>query len=425
MYWLTRFLPDTKLRPTLSWALFDFANSAYFILIVSLVFPLYFKEVVAGNERGDFYWGLLVGGSVLLSGLISPLVGALADYDGRRHRKFVICSLITIGATLLLYLSGAGRLFITAIIFVTANLFYELSTVLYDTLLISVSSEITRGRISGLGWGLGYIGGIVVILVLKPLYGEGYSGELENLYRLTFPIAALWFLFFAIPSFLFIRDKFVAPTSHNWYQIIYQVIQRTKRTLSELQTKGSLLWFLVAYFLLTDALVTIFAFIPLFARSSLGLSIREIVVIFIIVQVVAFPATILGGWLEDKFGPRRVVAVSITGWLIAIAFLLVVSSKLGFYITATLGGLVIGPSQSVVRSWFSKLIPLERRAEFFGFTALTGKVSATIAPVLFGAVSSFTGSQRLALLTLVPFLVVSLIIFSRFKTERVEQLATS
>jgi MFS transporter, UMF1 family len=390
-----------------SWVLFDFANSAYSLLIMSFVFPIFFKEVIASGGRGDFLWGLAISVSVVIGGLLAPLVGAIADGSGSKKRIFVGLSLIAILGTALLSLSTYVSVFMVLVLFILTNVSYELAVVLYDAFLLHVASVREVGRISGLGWGLGYLGGIVALVILQPLYGPGYAGN-EFLYPLTFVGVALFFLVFALPAFFWLKE----PTNHvrmSWTS----GFSRVRKTLREIRKHKTIAWFLVGFYFLNDALVTLFAFIGIYAREVIGFAFSEIAVLLIVVQLVGFPSTFFFGWLSDKVGSRRILLASVVGWMIVVLLLVLAESKLVFYCAAALTGLVIGSSQSVARSWLARMVPKDRMCEFFGFNGFASKVSAASGPLVFGLVSFLAGSQRLAMLALLPFFAISLVIFSR------------
>src|SRR3989338_7411102 len=229
MRFMGKFFKDVNKKEAISWALYDFANSAYVLLILSFVFPIFFREVIAGGVNGDLWWGLAVSISILLGGLASPIIGAIADHDTRRKRKFVIFGLLSMVGTSALYFTGPNMLFFALVIFIVTNLCFEIAQTLYDSFLLHVSTEETAGRISGLGWGLGYLGGIIAMLALKPLYDAGYANL--ALYKLTFPLTALFFFIFALPAFLIIKEHKGVTRKKNLLSLIKIGILNTFRTL--------------------------------------------------------------------------------------------------------------------------------------------------------------------------------------------------
>ncbi len=412
---LNRFFQNANKKEAISWAFYDFANSAYTVLILSFVFPIYFKELVAGVEKGDFYWGLLVSISILLGGVLAPVVGAIADFDSRKKVKFVTFAVVSMAGTALLYFTGSNKLLITSAIFILANTSFELAQTLYDSFLARVSTKETVGRISGLAWGLGYIGGVAAILLLKPLFENGYSGDFEFGYKLVFPLTALFFFLFAFPSFLFVKDGSLGKSSQSLWALIRHGVQSVIGTIRNLKQHKDIGWFLVGFYFINDALVTIFSFTPIYARSTFGMDFKEILTLLLIVQVAAFPAATLFGLLSDKKGSRKILLFTIATWALIVALLAVATTKTMFYILALMTALVIGSSQAIARSWLSKLVPEEKRFEFFGFNGFASKIAATTGPVLFGAISVATGNQRWAMAALIPFFVIAFVIFYRIK----------
>ena len=397
--------------------MFDFANSSYSLLILSFIFPIYFKEVIAGMQYGDFYWGLIGSVSILLAGIVSPVIGAVADYDLRKKRKFIWCVVLSTIATLLLFFSNSKTLIFTSLVFIASNLFFTLAQSLYDSFLAHVSSKKNAGTVSGLGYALGYFGGIVAMLLLKPFYTNGYAGEFETAYKLTFVLVALFFIVFSVPSFFFIKEKMSKVERKNIFELSKIGFANTIETFKQFRKEKHLAWFLIAFYLMSDALVTVFAFISLYAIQTLGLSVAEVGTIFIIVQVIGIPSAFFFGWLADKKGQRKILLVTIVVWILIVLLLGFGKTKLIMYIVAVLTGLVIGGSQSIARSWFSNLVPEKKRFGLFGFNSFASKVSATVGPVLFGAISSFFGSQRIAMFSIAPFFIASWIIFYNIKEK--------
>jgi UMF1 family MFS transporter len=404
-------------KQAISWAFFDFANSAYTLIVGSFVFPIFFKEVIAKGTAGDFWWGLAVSISIMIGGLLTPIIGAIADHDKRRKRKFVMLSIVGIIGCASLYFTGPGMLLFGSLLFIITNIAVELVLSLYDSFLVNVSTKKTAGRISGLGWGLGYIGGILAMLLFKPLYSLNYATN-TVLYKITFPLTALFFLIFSLPSFIILKEKKANPKKEPLINLIKIGFNKIWRTFKSIKKHRQVAWFLLAFYIMNDALVTIFNFIPIFARTTLSLSISEIAVIFLIIQLIGFPSAIFFGWLSDNKGSKKILLFTIFIWILIILGISFLKSRIFFYIIAALTGLVIGTNQAIARAWFSKLIPHEKRCEFFGFNGFASKIAATTGPVLFGIISTLTGSQRIAMLSLLPYFIISFIIFSKIPESK-------
>ena len=413
MRFIGNFFKDVNRKEAISWAFYDFANSAYALLILSFVFPIFFREVIAGGVNGDFWWGLAISVSILLGGLASPIVGAIADHDTRRKRKFVIFGLLSMIGTAALYFTGPNMLLFALVLFIITNLCFEIAQTLYDSFLLHVSTEETAGRISGLGWGLGYLGGIIAMLALKPLYEAGYANE--ALYKLTFPLTALFFFIFALPAFLFIKEHKKITQREKLLSLIKIGIINTFRTIKDIKKHKEVAWFLAGFYILNDALVTIFAFLPIYAKVTIELTFSEIIMLLLVVQLIGFPAAIFFGWLADKIGSKKILLTTIVLWALIVLGISLATSKTFFYIIAILTGLIVGSSQAIARSWFSKIIPKEKICEFFGFNGFASKVAATTGPLFFGIISSLTGSQRIAVAAIIPYFVISFFIFYKIE----------
>ncbi|MDO8495331.1 MAG: MFS transporter [bacterium] len=405
-------------KEILSWAFYDFANSAYALIVVSFVFPIFYREVIAGAKLGDFYWGLITSVSILIGALIAPIIGAMADEDGRKKIKFTIFSSLSMGGTALLFFTGSGTLLWASLLFIAANIFFEISQTIYDSFLGHISTRETVGKISGFAWGLGYVGGVAALLLFQPLFGQGYEDNLF-LYKLTFPLTALFFLLFSIPAFLFLKDENILHrTRHPLPQLTRKAFQRVWHTVKHFREYRNIAWFLFGLYLFNDALVTMFTFMPLFARTTLQMSIKEIAFLLLLVQLLAFPFTAFFGWLSDKKGSKPILLFAVAGWAILTFVIYLAETKEIFYLAVLIGSMVMGSSQATARSWLSKMVPPEKRSEFFGFNGFASKIAATTGPIVFGALSSFTGNQRNGVLAMIPFFILAFFIFARIKEER-------
>ncbi len=388
-----------------SWAFFDFANSSYALLIQSLLFSVYFREVIAQNSpNADLLWGIAVSASILIGGILSPFLGAIADFSGRRKRFFIGFTLVAIIGTALLYFLKEGMVWQAMTLFIATNICYLIAMIFYDSFLVAISQEERRGRVSGLGWGLGYFGGIVATLMIYPLFSIGYEANPE-LYRLSFPAIALFFLVFSIPSFIYLSE-----TKGKGDHYFKRGFERVFSTIKKWKSYRNIFLFLIAFYFIEDGLTTIFNFTSIFGKVTLGLSIKEIALVFLVVQIVAFPATIFFGHLSDKYGNKKILITTIFGWCLVTLGLAFTTKITEFYAIAILTGLVVGSSQATGRALFSKLIPKAKASEFFGFNSFATKISSTFGPLIFGTVSTVTGSQRYAVLSILLFFIVGLVI---------------
>jgi UMF1 family MFS transporter len=398
---------------TFSWSLYDFANSAYGSLVAVLLFPLFYKSVILGNDpHADLWWGIAAGTSILLSGLLAPIIGALADVTRKRKAIFVCSTLIAVAATALLAITGGLDPISATLVFILANMSYNISATVYDSLLTNVSTKETRGKISGMGWSLGYAGGILATLLVLPLLKSGVESQF---YWVSFIIVAAFYLIFSIPAFINVKD--VEAKTEKVKNPIASSFRNIFNTFKNWRQNKHLFMFLLAYYFLTEGIATTMYFIALFANTTLKVSSGQIAIVFMTAQLVAIPSTIIAGRYGDRMGHKRVLIWALIGWCIGIALLSITKSLGMLYASAIVIGLVIGQGQANARAWYNNLIPSHKRGELFGFNAFASKISSTVGPPLFGIISVATGSQRIAIFTILIYFLISLVLFMRMKDD--------
>jgi UMF1 family MFS transporter len=399
-------------KETWSWSFYDFANSAYGTLFLNLLFPIFYREIIAGGTgKADFFWGLSVAISVILAAFISPFIGAIADRAKNKKEMLITFSLLCIIGTAVLYFAPTLGLFWTSLLFIFTNFFYTAGIVVYDSFLQDVATRHARGTVSGLGWGLGYLGGIIAMVLFYSWYGKGFAGENLPHYLLTYPLIAAFFLIFALPAFIWLKShKHLCKIPLSPFASLAYAFKTLSETVKHWRAHRNILLFLLAFYLLSDGLNTIFFFTAIYATTTLGLSVAKVAIIFVIVQLVGFPATIIAGKLTDKIGSKPILVASIIGWLIVVSLLLLTPGFALLIGIAVLTGLVIGASQAPARALLTKLVPPEKSCEFFGFNGFASKVSASLGPLLFGAISWASGSQRWALASVLVFFIGALVV---------------
>ncbi len=422
--------PESKFKIFI-WTLFDLANTSYSIVVVTFLYAVYFKETVAaGESAGDLYWSIGTSVSMIIVAFISPVLGAIADYSAGKKRFLLFFTLLCISSTGLLYFVGEGDIFWGVLLFIIANIGFEAGLVFYDAFLPEITLPKNYGRVSGYGFAMGYIGSLASLGLAFPFIQNEMIKE-------TFPISALFFLIFAIPLFIFLKDtrKDVVRTE-SFAKIGFT---RVLNTLTHLKNYKNLATFLVAYFFYIEGVNTVIYFSGNYASTTLGFSMSELIVFFLIVQTTAILGSVLFGVLADSIGQKRSVVISLFIWVFTIgtAFLtsspdaylvkelsayfnsdLVQIQKDAFYFVGLLAGGVMGATQSTSRSLMSKLTPPERKTEFFGFYSFFGKSSAILGPLVFGVISFTTGSQRAAILSIGAFFIVGLAILSKVRDPK-------
>jgi len=394
-----------------SWALFDFAHTAFYVLILTVGYPLYFKEIVVGSGgQGDFLWGSAFSISMCIVALFSPVLGAVADYGVGKKRFLGIFTSLCVLATASLFFVHAGMILAGMALLILSNIGFEAGLVFYDAFLLEITTARSYGRVSGYGFALGYVGSLASLAVVYPLYAGGFG--FDNLFniRLSFPIAAAFFFVFGIPLFLFLPDK--QRTASLKMDFIRVGFGRLRTTYQQFPRFRNVARFLVSYFIYIDGVNTIIVFSSIFAMETLKMDVSEIVVYFAMVQTSAIFGAVLFGILSDHAGHKRTLSMTLLLWLSIVIIAYFIQDKSLFYGVGVLAGLALGSSQSTSRGLMSIITPQEKRTEFFGFYSFFGKASAVIGPFVFGFVSSYF-NQRLAILSIGLLLITGLILLQR------------
>jgi MFS transporter, UMF1 family len=409
-------------RRVLSWSLYDFANTPFAVLVLTVAFPPYFKEVVLeGARSGDFLWGLAGSLSMAAVVLTAPLTGAWADAARAKSRFLLGYTLFTILMTALLATVGRGAVVWGMTVFVLANIGYQGSMVFYNALLLDVSSSSNRGRVSGLGIGLGYVAAFFGLLLAVPFFSgdEAAPQSLGGLFVLVAAFQLVW----SLPVFWVLRDRRASgtertsPASGGYGRRRpgsgAPGAGRFRAVIAHLRAHPAVLRFLLSYLVYMEAIATMTAFTAIYARGTLGLSMSRILLLFMLAQLTAVPGSYLVGRLGDRFGSKRAVAWSLVLWLLVISLALFARSFVLIALVGLLAGVGTGGLQAVSRSLMAELSPKGREGEFFGFYAVAGRFSAVLGPVTFGAVSSLTGNQRFAVVFLGALLILALVLLRR------------
>lgn len=412
----------TQKYKVFSWLLFDFANTSFSVIMVTFVFPLYFKNVIcSGEPSGDALWGFSISLSMLLVALISPVLGAAADYSGKRKRFLFVFTLISVIATALLSLSGPGMAVAAVALFILANIGFEGGLVFYDAYLKEIATDKSVGRVSGYGFAMGYLGAFAILLLTKPLLSKGIVLSNAPNVQLSFLAAAVFFALFAAPIFLVLRDQQKEERPAISFAALGSSIREVKYTVRHIMSYPDLVRFLLAYFFYNDAILTVIAFSSIYAQNTLGFTTGELIVFFMLVQTTAIAGSIIFGFVTDKIGPKRTIVITLLIWFVVVLAAIFADRKELFFYTGMLAGLSMGSSQAASRSMMARLTPREHVTEFFGFYDGTfGKASAIAGPLMFGLVSAYAGSQKAALASLLMFFTIGLLLMTRVRSAGTE-----
>ncbi|HTY11084.1 MAG TPA: MFS transporter [Bacteroidota bacterium] len=406
------------------WTLFDFANTSFSVIIIAVGYSLYFKDIVAGGKgMGDLLWGIAVSVSMFITAAIAPVLGAAADFSSRRKRFLFGFTIVSVACTSLLYFIGEGMIAAGMTLFIIANIGFEGGIVFYDAFLPNITTERSYGRVSGYGYAMGYFGSLTTLLFVMPLYAEGFVPSNLGNVRLSFVLAALIFLAFSAPLFLFFRDHKVKFEKKPSY--IRAGWERVRQTISHLKDYRQVARFLLAFFIYNDGILTVISFASIFAKQSLNFSLREIIALFAVVQASGVVGSLMFGVVTDKIGPKKTIDINLVLWLVVVTAAYFVQSKVMFFGISIIAGSSLGAAQSASRSLMALLTPKEREAEFFGFyDGLCGKASAVIGTFLFGLISYLTNNQRLSILSVGAFFILGLALLQRVDDTRAGRAAS-
>ncbi len=390
-------------RPVIAWALYDWANSAFSLTVVTAFVPVllagYWNDG-APSTTTTFRLGLANGIGSLIVALLAPLLGAIADRSGRRKALLLVFTAIGVLSTAALYLVPGGLWLAAAVLYVIASIGFTASNALYDALLVDVASPVEYDRVSAYGYALGYLGGALLFTLNVVMAASPARFGLESpdqAARLSFLMVAAWWALFTVPLAVWVVEP--GDGRRNGAGELVRGIRELRSTLGEVRQRRDLLLFLVAYWLYIDGVYTIIKMAVDYGLS-LGLTTQDLIQAILITNFVAFPAALAFGRLGELIGTRRGIYLGLGVYIVSTAGAAFIETETGFYVLALLIGLVQGGVQSLSRSFFAGLVPHGHNAEYFGFYNMLGKFAAILGPVLAGVVAVVFGSQRIGILSI-------------------------
>ncbi|MBG0790523.1 MAG: MFS transporter [Desulfovibrionaceae bacterium] len=409
-------MPESRspLRALWSWAMYDWANSGFAALVQTFVFAAYFTKAVAENETvGTAQWGTMMGVAGLVVGLGGPVLGAMADRSGRRKPWLGAFTALCIAATGLLWFVGPDASFapLALVLAGIGTVGSEYAMIFYNAMLPDLAGRDAIGRWSGWGWGLGYAGGLVLLIVA--LYGfvqpPGWFGvpHADALHvRAVMPLTAGWYMVFCLPLFLFSPDARATGTPLS--RAAGQAFAQLRDSLRHVRDHKAIVIFLLARMFYNDGLTTMFAFGGIYAAGAFGMSPSEVILFGIGLNVTAGLGAAAFAWMDDRLGPRKTILASLTGLMVPGVAILLVTDKLLFWIFGLAIGIFVGPIQASSRSYLARTAPEELRTEMFGLFALSGKLTSFLGPFVVGWLTLATGSQRLGMSAIIGLFAIGL-----------------
>ena len=399
---------DNK-RAVISWALYDWANSAYATTVMAGFFPIFYKQYWTANEAtttSTFQLGIGNAISSLVIVLCAPLFGAIADV-GRFKKKFLVSfAAIGIVATSMLYWVGKGEWAAAVSLYCAATIGFMGANVFYDALILNVSNVQNRDVVSALGFALGYLGGglLFSVNVAMTLSPESFGlQDAADAVRVSFISVALWWALFSVPLLLFVHDVGnKVPVSLT--RAVGQGTRQVMQTFQHIRGLRPVLFFLLAYWLYIDGVDTIVRMAVDYGLS-IGFEQQHLIVALLITQFIGFPAAIAFGYLGQRLGTKNGIFVGLGVYVFVTVWAYFMDVVWEFYLLAAIIGLVQGGVQSLSRSLYADIIPAAQAAEFFGFYNMMGKSAALLGPLLVGATVMATHNHRLGILSLLVFFI--------------------
>ena len=375
-----------------SWIFYDWANSAFSAIVAAIILPVFFKSMAesSGVSAVDAtaYWGYATSLGTLICAVLAPFLGTLGDFRGMKKKLFTAFMLLGVISTFLLALTNSWQGLL--LFYVLGTLGFSGSCIYYDSFLLDVTDVSRMDRVSSVGYGLGYIGGSTIPLVVSLVliqFGSGFGIPTMLATKFSFILTAVWWLVFTIPMLRHVQQKHAIEPDRDMFA---HTLRNMKDTLSMIVKNRSILFFVIAYFFYIDGVGTIIHMATVFG-SSCGHDSMDLMVVLLVVQIVAFPFAILYGRLADRFGSRKMILFGIATYIVVCMLGFNLKEMKDFLLLAVLVGTAQGGIQALSRSFYGKLVPAEHASEYFGFFDVFGKFSAVIGPALFGVVAQLTG----------------------------------
>lgn len=403
-------------RATAGWCLYDWANSAFPTIIGTFIFSVYYAQGIHGDaNEGATEWAFALSVSGLIVAVVSPVLGAIADHAGGLKNWLGLFTALTVAGSCLLWFAEPDPAFAlyALVIVVLSAASLDLGQVFYNALLTSNAPPHMLGRVSGWGWGVGYIGGLTALaLTLVGFVGLGdmlqplvaLDRDAAEHVRIVGPLTGVWFAVFCLPLFLFSND--FPRTGLSIAQAVPKGLSVLAGTLKELPAKAQILRFLIASAIYRDGLTTLFAVGGLYAAGVHGMDTGQILIFAIGLNVTAGLGAAGFAWMDDGMGSRITVLVSLVGLILVGVPLLLVDDFMVFIGLALVLGIFVGPTQAASRSLMARLAPDDKEAEYFGLYSLTGKAAAIFGPALYGVATDLFDSQRVGMAVVVAMFAV-------------------
>jgi len=415
--------PGVRRRAIVAWCFYDWANSPYVTLVITFVFATYFTQGVAPTaDKGAAWWGWTMGASAIVIAVLSPVLGAIADRGGRRKPWLLGLSVIIAAGSAALWWAKPGAVALSLACIAISIIAFEISMSFYNAMLPGLVKSSHVGRVSGWGWGLGYLGGLACLVLALVLFIQpaqpllGLDKNTAEHVRIVGPLIAIWLLLFSLPLFLVTPD--IAGETLPPGRAIREGLKQLVQTAREVRQYKHIVRFLVARLLFMEGINTLFAFGAIFAGYAFGMKTDEVILFGILLNVTAAAGAFAFAWMDDIVGSKPTILLGVFAIAALGVPLLLITDKTWFYILGGAIGLFFGPVQAAARSLMARMAPPDKETEMFGLLTLSGKAISFLGPITVATVIELTGDQRLGMATVLPYIIVGGIIMLTVKAPR-------
>ena len=413
-------------RELVSWAMYDFANSGYTTVVMTAIFNAWFVGAVAGGAGGleqgtaTLLWTSTVAAANLLVLFSSPVVGALGDQQAIKKRLLLITTIGCVTATGALSLVGPGDYLVAMGIVFLGSVMFASGESLIAAFLPEIAEPDHMGRVSGYGWSLGYIGGVLTLVLCLAFVRWADAQGLPTRTGIagTMLITAALFALAATPTFLFLRER-ARPQPRDERGLVASVFSRLGKTLHEVQHFRDLSRLLVTITVYQSGVITVVVLAAVYAQEALGFTTEQLLILIIVVNITSAVGAFLFGYFQDRIGSRRALGISLVIWITAVSLAFFAEDDTDLWIVGNLVGLAMGASQSIGRALVGQLTPVDRTGEFFGLWGLANRLAALLGPMSYGTATYLTGGDhRAAILSTLAFFVCGLLLLQTIDVKR-------